>query len=52
MTPQENEKLEEIPSLEELKNTVFDMNGGSAASPDSFTCKFFTATWDIIGQHV
>nr|XP_027096078.1 uncharacterized protein LOC113715975 [Coffea arabica] len=43
-----NENLEEIPSIEEVKSVVFAMDGESAAGPNSFSGKFFTCAWDIV----
>ena len=48
ITAQDNENLEEIPSIEEVKSVVFAMDGESAAGPNSFSGKFFTCAWDIV----
>ena len=37
----DNGKLEQVPSMEEVKKVIFDMDGDSAAGPDGFTGKFF-----------
>lgn len=44
--------LEDIPSIDEVKNVVFSMDGKSAARPDGYTGKLFTFAWDIIAQDV
>ena len=38
----DNGKLEQVPSMEEVKKVIFDMDGDSAAGPNGFTGKFFT----------
>src|SRR5206468_2945682 len=44
----DNNMLCDFPSLEEIKEVVFEMNGSSAAGPDGFTGHFYTHCWDII----
>lgn len=48
VTHEENAFLEDIPSLDEVKQVVFSMDGESAAGLDGFTGQFFTCAWDII----
>lgn len=47
-----NNLLEAIPSLDEVKKVIFDMDGDSVARPDRFTGKFFTFAWEMIAQDV
>ncbi|XP_027155659.1 uncharacterized protein LOC113756041 [Coffea eugenioides] len=42
--------LEQVPSKEEIRRVVFDMDGESALGSDGYTGKFFTAAWSIIGD--
>ncbi|XP_071927080.1 uncharacterized protein [Coffea arabica] len=42
VTEQDNSWLTNVPSLTEVKNIIFVMDGESAAGPDGFTAKFFT----------
>lgn len=44
----DNHFMTAIPSLEELKETVFDMSGDSAPGLDGFSGSFYQAFWDII----
>ncbi|KAL6493349.1 hypothetical protein OROGR_033108 [Orobanche gracilis] len=43
-----NDTLCARPSLDEVKNVVFGMDGDSVAGPDGFNAKFFQHCWDII----
>ncbi|XP_071923243.1 uncharacterized protein [Coffea arabica] len=49
---QDNNRLVELPSMAEVKEVVFSMDGESAAGPDGFTSKFFTFAWDVIAEDV
>ncbi|XP_071909715.1 uncharacterized protein [Coffea arabica] len=42
----------EVPLVEEVKATVFSMDGESASGPDGFSSTFFTTAWEVIGHHV
>ena len=48
ITDQDNMELTEVPSLSEVKEVIFFMDGDSAAGPDGFTGKFFIVVWYII----
>lgn len=37
VSQKQNVKLERMPSKEEIKQTVFDLNGDSACGPDGFS---------------
>ncbi|XP_027069890.2 uncharacterized protein [Coffea arabica] len=50
ITDQENSRLTDIPSLTEVKDIVFAMDGESAAGPDGFTGKFFTFAWEVVAS--
>ncbi|XP_027122127.1 uncharacterized protein [Coffea arabica] len=49
---EDNKRLEEVPSLEEVRQTVCEMDGNNAASLDSFSSRFFSAAWGIVGGDV
>ncbi|XP_071928018.1 uncharacterized protein [Coffea arabica] len=49
---EDNVKLEEIPSIEEVFRVLKAMDEESAAGPDGFTGKFFTFAWQVIAQDV
>lgn len=36
---------------DEIKKTLFSMNKNSSGGPDGFNVKFFTSSWDIVGEH-
>nr|XP_027090500.1 uncharacterized protein LOC113711541 [Coffea arabica] len=46
----DNTILEEVPSFEEVRKVIFEMDGDSAAGPDGFTGKFFVTAWEVVGQ--
>lgn len=48
----DNSLLEAVPSIEEVRKVVFDMDGKSTARLDLFTGKFFTFAWEVIAQDV
>ncbi|XP_015166869.1 uncharacterized protein [Solanum tuberosum] len=50
VTPDQNQKLQEMPTLEELKQVMFAMNPNSAPSPDGIGGKFYQACWNIIKE--
>lgn len=45
---EDNALLTKISSLEEVKESVYGMNGDGAPSPDGFGGCFFQSFWDII----
>lgn len=45
---EQNQKLQSLPTLEELKQVVLSMNPNSPAGSDGIGYKFFQACWDII----
>ena len=45
-----NSPLTLIPSVEEIKNAVFALNGDSAPVPDGFGGFFFHTYWSIVKQ--
>ncbi|PKU77601.1 integrator complex subunit 11 [Dendrobium catenatum] len=47
-----NKGLTIPPSLEEVKDTVFGMNGNAMVGPDGFTTKFFNKYWPIIYEDI
>ena len=49
---EDNAKLEEVPSIEEVHRVLRSMDEESAAGPDGFTGKFFTFAWQVIAQDV
>jgi ribonuclease HI len=47
-----NSILTMLPSPEEIKNAVFDLNKDSAPGPDGFGAFFFQTYWDIVHHDV
>ncbi|XP_015161207.1 uncharacterized protein [Solanum tuberosum] len=50
VTPDQNDMLQAMPTLEELRQVVFAMNPNSTAGPDGIGGKFFQACWNIIKE--
>ncbi|XP_073305752.1 uncharacterized protein [Primulina huaijiensis] len=48
----ENEGIAAIPSLEEVRATVFSIHPDSVAGPDGFSSAFFQHCWEIVHQDV
>lgn len=48
VTNNDNTMLTKLPSMEEVKAVVFDMNGSGAPVPDGFGGCFFQAHWDVV----
>jgi hypothetical protein len=44
--------LEKEVSTKEIKDTLFHMKANMAPGSDGFFCKFFKASWVIVGQEV
>lgn len=52
VSAEDNLKLTNLPSSEEIKNAVFSMNRDSAPRPDGFGAFFFQKFWDIVEKDV
>lgn len=50
VTDEDNIFLEFLPSKEEIKHVVFDLNQDGAPGPDGFTGIFYTIAWDVISE--
>ncbi|XP_027088680.1 uncharacterized protein [Coffea arabica] len=48
----DNPRLEEVPSLEEVRQVIFALDGDSAAGPDDFSSKVFTTAWEVVAHDV
>ncbi|KAL8520052.1 hypothetical protein ACS0TY_010838 [Phlomoides rotata] len=48
----DNDMLTAMPSVEEIKSAVFDMEPSSSPGPDGFGGSFYQACWDIIAFDV
>ncbi|XP_026435849.1 uncharacterized protein LOC113333641 [Papaver somniferum] len=46
----DNALLESIPSREEIRNAVFELNQDGSSGPDGFTGIFYRFAWDIIQE--
>lgn len=46
----DNASLTSLPTLDEVKASVFAMNGSGALGPDGFSRVFFQTFWDIVGS--
>ncbi|KAG5620558.1 hypothetical protein H5410_005776 [Solanum commersonii] len=52
ITKQDNGLLGEISGEEEVKKTIFNLNGDSACGPDGFSGIFYQTCWEIIERDV
>lgn len=52
MTRDQNAKLKEIPSDNEIKEATFSIHPDKAPGPDGFSASFFQANWDAVGPAV
>ena len=52
VTTEENIVLTAMPSFDEIKKAVFDMNKDGAPGPDGFGVHFFQHFWDIVAADV
>ncbi|XP_026416351.1 uncharacterized protein LOC113311766 [Papaver somniferum] len=52
ITPEDQEMLDALPTVEEIKQTVFDMEPDSSPGLDGFSCCFYRACWQIIQEDV
>ncbi|XP_026419826.1 uncharacterized protein LOC113315790 [Papaver somniferum] len=48
ITAEDNSFLEKVPSEEDIRNAVFDLNQDSAPGPDGFTGIFYRFAWEVI----
>ena len=52
VTEEDNRKLMQPVTEEEVKRATFDLGGNKAPGPDGYTGIFFQKSWDIIGKQV
>ncbi|XP_026451545.1 uncharacterized protein LOC113351837 [Papaver somniferum] len=52
ITSEDQEMLDVIPSREEIKNIIFEMDPDSSPGPDGFSGSFYRACWMIIQDDV
>ncbi|VFQ93666.1 unnamed protein product [Cuscuta campestris] len=50
LSEMENTMITALPTLEEVKNAVWDLDSNSASGPDGYNGLFFRTTWDIIKE--
>ncbi|VFQ63941.1 unnamed protein product [Cuscuta campestris] len=48
----DNDLLTALPDMEEVRSTIWQMDGDSASGPDGFNENFLKASWDIIKEDV
>ncbi|XP_019240114.1 PREDICTED: uncharacterized protein LOC109220105 [Nicotiana attenuata] len=49
---EQNARLTELPTKEEVRKAVYGLNGDSAGGPDGFTGAFYHTCWDIVGEDI
>jgi ribonuclease HI len=52
VTAADNDLLTRVPSFDEVKQAVFNMDGSSSPGPDGFGGCFFQHFWDVVGPDV
>ncbi|KAH0692608.1 hypothetical protein KY285_019705 [Solanum tuberosum] len=52
ITEEQNQEMERVPTKEEVKHVVFELNGDSASGQDGYSGQFFQSCWEIIGEDV
>lgn len=52
VTLDDNRYLTVIPSINEVKMTVFGLDPSNAPGPNGFSCSFYQCSWSIIEGHV
>ncbi|MCI51850.1 RNA-directed DNA polymerase (Reverse transcriptase) [Trifolium medium] len=52
VSPEDNNALISVPSAEEIKTAVFDMNGDGAPGPDGFGGHFYQHFWNVVAFDV
>ncbi|XP_026442694.1 uncharacterized protein LOC113342340 [Papaver somniferum] len=45
---EDSQRMDEIPTMEEIKNAVFDLGADSAPGPDGFSGCFYRHCWDVV----
>ncbi|KAK6803160.1 hypothetical protein RDI58_000944 [Solanum bulbocastanum] len=50
VTTEQNKRLQEMPTMEELREVVFAMNPNSAPGPDGIGGKFYQSCWNVIKE--
>lgn len=49
---EDNASLCQLPTMEEVKNIVFSLNGDSASGPDGLTGRCYQSCWEVVGNDV
>ncbi|XP_070048168.1 uncharacterized protein [Nicotiana tomentosiformis] len=52
VTMDHNLKLSRLPTIEEVRATVFELSGESASGPNGFSGLFYQTCWDVIGADI
>ncbi|VFQ73116.1 unnamed protein product, partial [Cuscuta campestris] len=50
LSDEDNTMLTALPTLEEVKNAIWNLDSNSASGPDGYNGVFFRTTWDIIKE--
>lgn len=48
----QNREMGRIPTLEEVKSMIFELNGDSSIRPDGSTGLFFQSSWNIVSEDI
>ncbi|CAA7040441.1 unnamed protein product [Microthlaspi erraticum] len=52
ISQEENLKLIELPSTEEIKEALFSIHPDKAPGPDGFSACFFQTHWEVVGESI
>ncbi|XP_075083347.1 uncharacterized protein LOC142167090 [Nicotiana tabacum] len=52
VTMDQNLELSRLPTIEKVREVVFELSGESAIGPDGFTGLFYQTGWDVIGADI
>ncbi|XP_019242008.1 PREDICTED: uncharacterized protein LOC109222052 [Nicotiana attenuata] len=52
VTMEQNLELSRLPTIKEVRTTIFELSGESATGPDGFTGLFYQTCWDVIVANI
>ncbi|XP_026443845.1 uncharacterized protein LOC113343998 [Papaver somniferum] len=52
ISSEDSQRMDEIPTMEEIKTDVFDLGADSAPGPDGFSGCFYRHCWDILATRL
>ncbi|VFQ90426.1 unnamed protein product [Cuscuta campestris] len=52
ITDEDNHALSCLPTIEEVRDAIWDLDPHSTSGPDGYTGEFFRKTWEIVGSDI